>query len=221
MKKTILLLCLSTAMIAAQGQTLIPRAGITLSKIAGDDLANVKNKLGFTLGAAFNIPIKNNFSFQPELLFTQKGFKQELDTEFDGFDVSVDVDLTINYLEIPLLLKVGFDEGPVNIFINAGPAIGIGLGGNFNTKVSFEGFGSESASGKVRFGEDTDEEDDQIYFDNRLELGMQAGLGVMISNKVIIDFRYNHGFTSLMDDEDMEARHRQLIFTVGIPIKLK
>lgn len=221
MKKNILLLCALIAFTSIQAQTIIPRAGLTLSKMAGDELTNVKNKAGFTLGVAYNIPVKNNFSFQPEILFTQKGLRQQLDTEFDGFDIEVDLDLTLNYIEFPLLAKLTFEQGPVDFFINAGPAIGIGLSGNYDTRVSIAGLGSESASGKAKFGDDDNEEDDEIYFDNRLEIGMQAGFGVTISEKVVIDFRYNHGFSSLMDDEDQEARHRQLIFTVGFPINLR
>ena len=57
-------------------QTIIPKAGLALSKWAGDDVDDVKSKAGITLGLGFNFPVgAGPMSIQPELNFIQKGIQ--------------------------------------------------------------------------------------------------------------------------------------------------
>ncbi len=75
---------------------------------------NADGKIGLVGGGFMSIPILDVFSFQPELLFSQKGFK----ATGKLFGSNYDVTRTTNYLSIPLL--VGFSPAE-SITILAGP----------------------------------------------------------------------------------------------------
>ncbi len=210
-------------MVYAQGQTIIPRLGVTISKIGADHTEGMKSKIGFTLGAGFNFELNDMVSLQPELNFIQKGFKYGNTETFDGGTLTVDGKETINYLEIPVLVKLTFGDA-TKFFVNAGPSVGLGLGGKYEGAATFSGGGfteSETVNGKVKFG-DAPENSDDSYYDNRLDLGFQLGAGVLIAEKVIIDIRYGSGLTNLYDDEGGEkvkSRNNVFQIAVGIPLK--
>jgi hypothetical protein len=213
-------------------QTLIPKAGVTLPKIEYEENVGAKSKIGFTLGVGYNIAINDLFSIQPELSFVQKGTKSKSSYTYRG-DVSsytqtLEGNLTINYLELPVLAKVTFGSG-TKFFLNAGPSIGFGLGGKATYEIIYsETYMGETVTetmegnGKVKFGDEPDEyEGEDAYFDNRLDLGLQFGGGAIVANKIMIDVRYGLGFSNLWDGEENKSQHRVFQFTVGIPLTLK
>jgi hypothetical protein len=203
----------------AQGPSIIPKAGLTISKMAVKDDEGMKSKLGFTLGVGLNMPLgEGPISIQPELNFIQKGLKGE-STEAG---VATEITETINYLEIPFLVKATFGEA-TKFYVNAGPSVGFGLGGKYKYKGSIGGVSGE-VDGKIKFGDG--EEDDVAYYDNSTDIGLQLGAGVVIAEKIVIDLRYGLGMTSLMDTpdgedkEDYMMKNRVFQFTVGIPLSL-
>lgn len=185
-------------------QTLIPKAGVTLSKFGGSDVEDAKFNLGFTLGLGFNLPVGNGpISVQPELNFAQKGTK--------GDEDGSTAKLKLNYLEVPVLVKATFGEA-TKFYVNAGPSIGLGLGGKI--KVSE---GSFSGEADVKFGDGDDEE--VFYIEKKTDFGLQLGGGVIIAEKIMIDLRYGLGLSSLY--EDGKVKNNVLQFTVGVPLNLK
>jgi hypothetical protein len=230
MKKIPLLAILLFAW-SAHAQTLIPKAGLTLSKLASEDSDGQKFNPGFAIGVAFNLPVSEIFSVQPELSFIQKGARSTASQEFDGALLSAKSKVSLNYFEIPVLLKATFGES-TKFFFTAGPSLGFGVGGKFETKFTVsDGISapiSQTYDGKVKFGETPEDEDDEelevLYVDNRLDFGVQLGAGVTIADKVMIDLRYGLGLSSLNDEvegEDRKVQNRVIQFTVGVPIKLK
>jgi hypothetical protein len=213
---------------SACAQTFIPKAGLTLCRIATENDKEQKFKPGFTIGAAFNFRASEIFSVQPELSFIQKGGKS--DWREDGpWSYVLKEKVSLNYLEIPVLLKATFGKS-TKFFLNAGPSIGIGLGGKFESKITINSIVlntpvTETSGGKVKFGEAPEEEEaDIVYIDNRLDFGLQLGAGVIIADKVVIDLRYGMGLTSMNDKtegEDNKAQNRVIQFTLGVPIQFK
>lgn len=200
-------------------QTIIPKAGVTLSKISLEDSdTDLKSSLGFTLGVGFNFPINKMFSVQPELSFVQKGFKEEAGFSEGALTVKAEDTYKINYLELPVLARATFGSN-TKFFLNAGPSFGFGLGGKYkyDFSVSYQGQAeSNSGDAKIKFGDNDDEESEDIYVDNRIDLGLQFGGGVIIADKVMIDIRYGLGLSDLIDDQ--KSKNRVLQFTVGIPL---
>ena len=235
MKKTLTLLIVMTTVACASAQiTIIPKIGITLSKVVvGDDDEQdaMKSKPGVSLGAAFNVEVNEMLSVQPEVQFVQKGFRLDESFSASGYSEKIEGKVSINYLEIPVLLKTSFGNENFKFFLNGGPSLGIGLGGNGSVTITVTEAGvtdSGTLKGKVKFGpEPDDNEDEDIYFDNRLDFGVQFGGGMLIGNKIMIDFRYGVGLSNLykkeegMSNADAKSKNRVLQFTVGMPLPMK
>jgi hypothetical protein len=234
MKKTPILLFLTVFVICVQAQTIIPKAGFTLSRIKfeeGDEYQ--KNKAGFTLGVGVNFELGEIFSLQPELNFIQKGARLELNEEFLDTRIHSESKITINYLEIPVLARASFGNS-TRFYVSAGPSLGIGMGGKyyFEETTSYMGFSeTENNNRKIKFGDEPSnynpETDDYVYIPKRLDVGLQIAIGTIIAEKVMIDIRYGIGLTNLNDedennnDDDDSLYNRTFQFTVGIPINLK
>lgn len=63
---------------------------------------DAKGKIGFVAGAFLAVPLGKMIGFQPEILFSQKGFK----ADGDLFGTSYSLKRTTSYLDIPLLFAV-------------------------------------------------------------------------------------------------------------------
>jgi hypothetical protein len=231
MKKTVFAILFFACAPLAYGQSIVPRLGLTLSTVKADseEDAEPKSTIGFTVGAGFNIPVNEMFSVQPELNFIQKGFKIEesYSEDLDGYvyKEETEVKLTVNYLELPVLAKFSFGTDTKFFFV-AGPSLGFGLGGKAKIDYSYsETYNGQtdseslSVNGKIKFGDEPDEsEEDEIYFDNRIDFGAQLGVGVLIKNRIAVEARYGLGLSSLDGDEDVMNRVFQ--FSVAMPISL-
>ena len=229
MKKLTLAILSLVVATSAHAQLFIPKAGISLSKVELDVSQGMKSKIGFTLGIAYNHEVNEIFSVQPELYFIQKGFRQDFHQSENGLSIDADGKFAINYLELPILAKASFGEGDVKFFLNGGPYLAFGLGGKFKTDYTISFLGdseSETVEGKVKFGDSDDSDDETVYFDNRIEFGVQFGGGVMLNEKIMIDLRYGHGLTNMTDESGSndgtgKSKHRVFQLTVGYPIRIK
>ncbi len=145
------------------------------------------SKVGFAAGVFAEIPLTNIFSFQPELLFVQKGGSDSGDfvEDDDFFDDNGDgdsVSLTFNYLDIPLLARANIPlERDFSPYVVAGPSIGYLL--------------SASAS--------SGDDDDIDEFYKSFNFGFVLGAGMEFGN-LSVDLRYDIGLTNIFDDSLFE-----------------
>jgi len=85
-------------------------AGMNISQVDGDEIYGY-DKFGLNAGAAAILPLGKNFSFQLEILYSQKGSYQSKQYEQDITDTSGNViasltgqyNLKLDYLEVPFL----------------------------------------------------------------------------------------------------------------------
>jgi hypothetical protein len=218
MKKSFLLLAAVFLLgWTAQAQVyLIPKGGITSSNVNFDeDLANQKSNTGFVggLGLSFPITSDNFVAIQPEILYTQKGFKG------DYLGVA-NRRVNYNYLEVPLLLKVNFGEEAFKAFVNAGPSFGYALGGRWR---------ADNQDMKVKFGTGTNSTD-MMYLDtddvNRLDIGLQFGIGAGIAagpGDLTLEARYGIGLTDFTNvsgqpDSFNKSKNRVIALMLGYAI---
>lgn len=134
------------------------KAGINYSNVyseSGDDFV-ADGKVGFAGGVFVAIPLSQLIGIQPELLYSQKGFKGEV--------LGVDYKATFNYLDLPIHLQIKPTE---NISILAGP--------QFSYLLS-----SEYKLGNLNASSD-DLEDDN----NRATIGLSAGVDFTVQNFLI------------------------------------
>jgi len=175
---SLLALCFLTFTIAKAQPKFGVRVGVNISNQEfkqGNLTVEPKSKFGLDLGLVSEFPLGEVVSFAPELHWLQKGYKVE-DFEIDGnlFDFTS----TLNYLELPLLVKFNFGE-TAKFFVMGGPSFGYLL------------------SEKTVDGDGNDYEFlDEI---TRIELGAHLGAGLAVG-PVVIDVRYLIGITNLAKD---------------------
>ena len=141
--------------------------------------ADPKSKLGLDLALVSDFPLGEVVSFSPELHWLQKGYKiEDLDVNGQIFDFTS----TLNYIELPLLVKFNFGE-TAKFFVMGGPSFGYLIGDKTE----------DSDGNEVAFI-------DQIIDEfSKIELGAHLGAGIGVG-PVVIDVRYLLGITNIASD---------------------
>ncbi len=156
------------------------RAGVNLANIRGDDApSEAESQTGFHAGVILLIDPVGPLAFQPEVLYTQKGFE----TSDSGGILS----FTANYIQVNALAKLQIPvTGPVSPHISVGPAVGIKAsesnefsGGGGNVSVDGDSFSDSEVS---------------AVFDAGIDIA--AGFGT-----VMVGLRYDLGLTNAVDDD--------------------
>lgn len=149
-----------------------------------------ESKIGADLAILAAFPIGGGFlMLQPELHWLQKGYK--IPDALTGDDITS----TLNYLELPLLLRVNFG-GSIRIFAFAGPSIGYLLDGEIS-----DGTQTRDAADYL----------DPIEYSGHLGLGV--GLGTFE-----VDIRYMAGLSDISDTEDL-SDVKNSSFGAGLTLK--
>ena len=157
-----MLLCLIFSA-QAQGTAVGLRGGVNFATIDGQDVKDNEFVWGYHIGVMLNTPLATGVSLQPEVLFSLKGTG----------DVPTDDNLTLMYVEVPVMAKVNL--GNV-LSLQFGPYVG----GLINSKKGRDG---------VR---------DLL---NTFDAGVGLGLGFAFSNRLGLDARYMYGLTDVYEDE--------------------
>jgi len=140
MKKIILAIVAATFMVnmsSAQEDPIDLRENLTFGVKVGANLSNVYDtkgqdfnadgKLGLATGVFVGIPISKYLGIQPELLYSQKGFKAKGNVLGSAYEFT----RTTNYLDIPVFVAV--KPSPM-ITILAGPQYSYLLKGKYDFK---------------------------------------------------------------------------------------
>ncbi len=168
------------------------KAGLNMSNVSGtpegwDD--SIEWKAGITGGAFLNYAINKNFSLQPEILYTQKGFGSKL---FDDIDIlEIDLTLSLDYFELPVLAKYAFSaDKKFRPTLFAGPSFAYC-------------FGSELAVSWWLFSGDVDFSSLTHVTDFGIVLG--GGFDYVLSGGILVfDARFTYGFTKVILSGDFE-----------------
>jgi hypothetical protein len=140
------------------------KGGINFAELVGDDaLPLSRRKVGYSLGFAVSMPLKKGFYFSPEFLWSVQGESSESNGKY-----------TLNYLNVPLLLKWKEKK-----FYSE-----LGLQMGFITISSEDGVPEEYQL----------EEDLESF-----ELALNAGVGYAIFEDLSIGLRYTHGITTIVE----------------------
>ncbi|WP_299124744.1 porin family protein [uncultured Winogradskyella sp.] len=167
------------------------KAGVNLSDITGEMVDSFDGRTSLFFGAVAEIEISEQFSFQPELLFSSQGsdYKEIFDGEsFEGT-------VKVNYLNVPLMAKYYLVEG---FSVEAGPQIGFLL------------------SAKDEYGDQEDDIKDSI---KSTDFGINFGLGYKLDNGLNFSARYNFGLSDNIDDPDLEtsgAEYKNSVIQIGV-----
>lgn len=105
------------------------KAGLNISSLSDSDF---NSKAGFYGGVFANIPVAQDFSFQPEVLYSGMGAK---------FKANSDAKINLDYISVPLMLQ--YNALP-NLYLEAGPQFSFLI----NSKLKYK---SNSTDGKDIF----------------------------------------------------------------------
>jgi hypothetical protein len=141
---------------------------------------NYSNRLGICIGGFANIKLTERLSFQPEILYSSKGYKineVEIHTAQGQLVGDVDFIYKFNYIEVPLLLKASCGK-------THKPYLLAGAVPSFLISASFK-----DATGSH-----------DIKATNKVDLGLLIGAGIdfKLSERtyIFIEPRFNYGVVS-------------------------
>jgi len=173
----------------AQGIRFGVKAGANLSNLAGDvvNQDQFKNRFGFQGGVMVNFGLGDILSIQPEVLYSQKGFKYA-DQQFTVLNNTYrnTGSVRYDYLDVPILVRVR----AAGIFFEVGPQYSYLLNVSTDRTQTINGnVVSTAGSGTSNL--------DNV---KRNELGYVGGLGYQASNGVMLGVRYSGAFTDFAKD---------------------
>jgi hypothetical protein len=143
------------------------------------------------------INLSDKLIFQPELLYSTQG--ASLEESFDSN--SIKVTNSVDYLNIPLILKYGVTD---KLFLEFGPQLGFLLSGKSKYE---ETYGGETES----------ETEDIKEFTNSIDFGLNFGVSFDIAENIMIGARYNLGLSNIIDEEDSgDEKLQNSVFSLSL-----
>jgi hypothetical protein len=183
---------------------LVPRFGIkgglNLTNMFVDDISDENMKVGWHAGVTAKLPVFTGFSIQPELMYSNKGAKQNYDNFIAG---EGEYRFNLHYIEMPVLAVVNIGR---YFNIHAGPYIA------YLVDVNIKDLDDDGTITEIA---DLDAEDF-----NRFDWGVAAGIGVDIKS-FTIGARYSYGFQEIGDDGNFsgavtkDSRNSAIQFYIG------
>jgi hypothetical protein len=115
MKKVFLMIVCAASFLAGQAQVKLGvKSGFNFANMVGPDVNNNSMKLSFHVGGFANIPLIDNFSIQPELVFSRQGARLKAPNNYISR-------VRLNYLNIPILTQY---NDPTGFYAETGPQFG-------------------------------------------------------------------------------------------------
>jgi hypothetical protein len=196
MKKTsIILTVFLFAFAVAQAQTTFGlRAGVNLQNLNGKSGGNnleYKITPGFNIGVNAEMGVAPDFYFQPGVLFTTKGAKDEVG---DG-------KVSLSYIEVPLNLVYKPVLGTGKLIAGFGPYVAYGIGGKYK---------SGDFEQDIEFG--SGEEDDL----KPLDMGANLLFGYELASKLSVQMNVQLGLLNLVPEGDSDNSIKNTGFGVSL-----
>jgi len=167
------------------------KAGVNLAHIDGfnDSTTSSSQRTGVIFGGFMTFGMTPIVSFEPELLFSMQGSK----LHFSSGNVSSDTTSKVDYVQVPLLIRVGNNGSDhASVYAIAGPSLGILLRANQNG---------------VNIKSDL----------KKMDVGVVAGVGVTLT-RVLLEARYTFDLVDLNKVEAPSGAHKNRVisFLIGV-----
>ncbi len=176
--------------------------GVNFANVGGADVTmSPKNLTGFAAGAYLDISVPFLLSIEPQILYSGKGYIMESSFTLFGSTYSVKGTATLNYLEIPVLLKYSLPVPVVKPSLFVGPTMGILLGAKMKAEVT----GQPTT--------DTDIKSSTTGTDWGIVFG--ASVNILVVN---VNARYTMGLTTIDKSGQSKIYNRVFSIMVGIPL---
>ncbi len=196
MKKTFLLAFVFVACTAAAQVQFGFKAGLNVAKVTNVALDvssssgnTITHTVGFKMGphggVYFVIPINDNFYFQPELMYSMKGYKYQYKQESVNYLNSIDLDVSLGYIEVPLNFKYKLADA---FGITGGPYFGI------ISSVKSKSKSTLTVGGKTT---NTEGDDNDKTGTSSFDLGANLGVSIETSPGFLFGARYALGLKTI------------------------
>lgn len=163
------------------------KGGANLAKLNAEGYSSSadfksKSKTAFNAGLFANIPISTNFRFQPEVVYSNQGGKNTINTATPTGSVTTNYKSELNYINVPLMLQL---QSTTGVYVELGPQVGYLLSAkNKNTDA-----GSSNSEMDIK---------DQL---KKWDVAAAGGIGYLSRIGLGINARYNYGFSNILDDK--------------------
>lgn len=163
------------------------KGGVNLDKMNADGYSSSsdfssKSKTAFNAGVFANIPISTNFRFQPEVVYSNQGGANSINTATPTGSVTTHYKSELNYINVPLMLQLQTTKG---VYVEVGPQVGYLL----NAKNKNTDAGSSNSEMDIK---------DQL---KKWDVAASGGIGYLSRIGLGINARYNYGLTNILDDK--------------------
>ena len=163
-------------------------AGITSANISTTSTMTTSNRSGFAVGALLEFSFLGLIYLQPELLYVQKGYVTSEKVNLD-------------YIELPVLLKLQFGIMPIHFEVFAGPSIAVAFSK------------STSAGGIITPGGTTS---DFKSTDFGLQVGGGLSVDILDLCGVFANIRYSLGLAEISQVAATSVKNNALIVLGGL-----
>lgn len=193
------------------------KAGATNSTFKGDAVSSLNNILDYTNGAVStksltgfyaggfaNIPVADNFSFEPGLYYSQKGYVLNGELNLKGLEfagINAKASLRSSYIDLPLLLKAKFD----GLEVFAGPQFSYLAQSNLRTTAGLLGVNL------------LDKSIDVTNQFNRWDAAITGGLAYNFSKNIAATASYDYGLSKI--DKNKSIKSNIQAFKIGLAFK--
>src|SRR5690606_36930608 len=170
---------------------------------ATNGILNTKGKTGFYAGLSAGIPLGGMVSFEPGVMYSQKGYELSGDYNIDKLNfIGLNASAKVNshYIDVPLVLKVEPSKG-FQIF--AGPQVSFLMKSDMKVDAGALGFSLFKRTLDIT---------DQM---NKIDVGLTGGLGYQFNNGFSISAAYDHGLNRLDKNESFKAYNQAVKIGVG------
>ncbi|MBI3500599.1 MAG: PorT family protein [Bacteroidetes bacterium] len=204
MKKLSLFFLIFSFFNSAESQVSIgPLVGLNFSTVKGGvNDQNNKFKLGYYAGGFMKFEFSDVVSFQPEMLFSQRGYKQKSSTNSSSVSADSNITHSFSYLDFPFLLNAAIGERGI---LQIGPQIGYII----NAKERGSITSSSNSSTQIQ-NVDTS----NIYGFSTTEYSLVAGGTYRFKFPLTVSLRAVYGITKLYDGEN-SSHNLSFQFFVG------
>lgn len=213
------------------------RGGVNLSKVHRSPTPDYDLRegvrFGGLVGGVADIHVWSHFHLRPEIRFSSKGGKDSFENTAGSYILSRSSQERIHYLELPVFLAYHIKIGAGTIVVNAGPYLGVALGGNHNGEQHTKE-GTQTHTGKFGF---RNKVTFQEYFDlsvyhkiklaKRMDYGLVAGLGYKLK-RFMVNGTYSFSIPSIYTEIEYEQepttpqyKYRYNVFQLSVAYFLK
>ena len=179
----------------------------------------------------------NDFlALQPALIFTKKGASEDFEKIKDNnpeiYSLSGYSRVKVGYIEIPINVAAGFDLGPGQIQVFAGPYIAFALCGRQRVDYTYQMMNSEHGFEKNTYffkfknkvldsdWDEYEDDDDFFGFQKLIDMGLNFGIGYKAYN-MLFNIGYSLGLTNLepkqsnLDEKDYKYSNRVIFINIA------